>query len=242
VYEAALDWVAEILIAESARGVTSPAAALVLLHEYLRTGRPAVGAAAEQSLAAGLAAVPVEREAFARIEWLGVLRQARLFTDDPEIARVVDPLLPGAIDAVEQFRRAAYEPGEGLAGVRADAELRICSALLNAFELTGRLPYSMLAEELLHTSRRRLWRPESRRFGDDFGVNADALDVMCRVSALRHDDEYRARVVVAPGTEPLDDAAAMVEWMHGSYRGHPDAAARFALALIHWLALRALPN
>jgi hypothetical protein len=242
VYEAALDWAADVLIAEGERGITSPAAALVLLHEYLRTARPEVAAAAEQSLAAGLAALPIERDPFARIEWLGVLRESRLFTDDAGITSAVEHVLPEAIDAIEQFVRASYEPGEGLAGVRGDAELRICSALLTAFELTGRLPYSMLAEELLHTSRRQLWRPESGRFGDDFAVNADALDVMCRLSALRRDDEYRARAVVAPSTEPLDDAAAMAEWLHGCYREHPGAAARFALALIHWLALRALPN
>ena len=64
--------------------------------------------------------------------------------------------MPRAIDELEHAVAASYRPGEGLVGSgpaagrgSADDHVRAASALLTAFEMTGRLPYSMLAEELI---------------------------------------------------------------------------------------------
>ncbi len=67
-----------------------------------------------------------------------------------------------AIDQLERVVGGSYRPGEGLVrdldGVRArgsvDDHVRGASALLTAFEITGRLPYSMLAEELIAVAGR----------------------------------------------------------------------------------------
>ena len=63
-----------------------------------------------------------------------------------------------AIDQLERVVGGGYRPGDGLVARSATASrrrgsvadhVRGASALLTALELTGRLPYSMLAEELI---------------------------------------------------------------------------------------------
>jgi hypothetical protein len=106
----------------------------------------------------------------------------------------------------------------------------------------------MLAEELLYTSRRRLWQIALQRYGDDFAVNADAVFVSCRIEALRRDADYRD--LVAPPPAPADallvDVLAshqpVVEWLARHCREHAGSAARAGVALLAWLALRALPH
>jgi hypothetical protein len=61
-------------------------------------------------------------------------------------------LIPEAIDRLELIVSRAYRPGEGI-GTFGD-HVRAASALLTAYSLTGRLPYSMLAEELMVILRR----------------------------------------------------------------------------------------
>ena len=80
-------------------------------------------------------------------------------------------LVPRAIDELEHAVGASYRPGDGLrraasrAAGRGSAEdhVRAASALLTAFELTGRLPYSMLAEELIAAIAPRRRRRSSPR-------------------------------------------------------------------------------
>ena len=62
-------------------------------------------------------------------------------------AGIVDSqeLVPLAIDHLEHIVGGSYRPGEGVRGDAAD-QVHAASALLTAFEITGRLPYSMLAE------------------------------------------------------------------------------------------------
>ena len=62
-------------------------------------------------------------------------------------------LVPPAIDQLEHVVGGAYQPGAGVRGGLIN-QVRAASALLTAFEITGRLPYSMLAEELMQTARR----------------------------------------------------------------------------------------
>ena len=81
-------------------------------------------------------------------------------------APIVDPpaIVPPAIDELERIVGGAYRArrGRSLGGAARSTHRRsrVASALLTAFELTGRLPYSMLAEELMQPSR-------ARRAGDD---------------------------------------------------------------------------
>ena len=88
---------------------------------------------------------------------------------------LLDPqsIVPDAIDELERIVAAAYRPGRGLArsvndpggarGALAD-HVRTSSALLTAFDFSGRLPYPMLAEELMQFARETLWDEESGAF------------------------------------------------------------------------------
>ena len=124
---------------------------------------------------------------------------------------VVDPqtLVPAAIDELERIVGAAYRVGLGLGRFDAgDARgwipdhVRTASALLTAYEITGRLPYSMLAEELVQFVRRTKWGEAAGRFEepelDDralFVVNCDAARVLSRLAHLHGRDDYRAGAV-----------------------------------------------
>src|SRR5207244_6229805 len=84
-------------------------------------------------------------------------------------------LVPAAIDELERVAGAAYRPGAGIArrvaepdgerGRLAD-QVRAASALLAAYVRTARLPYAMLAEELMQFARRTLWDEPAGGFYD----------------------------------------------------------------------------
>jgi hypothetical protein len=166
------------------------------------------------------------------------------------VIAVFDPrdLAPKAIDELEHMVAAAYRPGDGVAhdldlpehgrGQLAD-QLRAASALLSAYVLTWRLPYGMLAEELVQFARRTLWDDEQAAFRvalteatDAFTLNCEAVRVLCRLAALHHDDDYRHVAVVAVGADYRSDAerilAAQAERAHA--RDLAEAAA-YGLAL-----------
>ena len=111
-------------------------------------------------------------------------RRWRQSPDVGEIARTIDgclqlgsvsaaagggALIADAIDELERVMRSIYTPGDGLSSQRRDpdgprASLRdhvaAGSALLTAHEITGRLPYAMLAEELAAFLSRTWWDGE----------------------------------------------------------------------------------
>jgi hypothetical protein len=102
------------------------------------------------------------------------------------------------------------------------------SALLTAFEVTGRLPYSMLAEELMQPVRR----------GDaagDIAADCGAARVLCRLATLHDDTDYRAAAVLAPGADYREDAARLL-------RAHASQVldAQVAQAALYGIALREL--
>jgi hypothetical protein len=153
-------------------------------------------------------------------------------------------IVPPAIDELERIVAGTYRPGEGLSVRRADASARLAggrgdderaaagqasdhvaaaSALLTAFEITGRLPYSMLAEELMQ-----------RRTED-----CETARVLCRLAALHDNPDYRAAAIVAPGADYRADAARMLAdcGAQASDAG-PDEAARYGIALRELMSLR----
>jgi len=163
-------------------------------------------------------------------------------------------LAPKAIDELEHIIATAYRPGDGLAhdldspdrvrGQLAD-QLRTASALLTAYVLTWRLPYGMLAEELVQFARRTLWDDEHAAFraaphegADVFVLNCEAARVLCRLAALHHDDDYRHVAVVAVGADYRTDAERILTAQAASAhaRDLSDAAA-YGLALAEFSKL-----
>ena len=125
---------------------------------------------------------------------------------------IADPaeIVPAAIDELERIVGGAYRPGAGLldaAGGRQAAcadHVRAASALLTAFEVTGRLPYSMLAEELMQTARRLPARD------DDIATECAAARALCRLAALHDDAGYRKAATIASGADYRADAARIL--------------------------------
>lgn len=168
-------------------------------------------------------------------------------------AGIVDPqeLVPAAIDQLERIVGGAYQPGGGMAhtfsaprgagpgarvqGNRAD-HVRPAAALLTAFELSARLPYSMLAEELIQVARREPW-------DEDLLVNCDAARVLCRLAALHADEDYQQAAVIAADVDYRADASRMldaqaVRAIERDGGATLDESAAYGLALREWLGLQ----
>jgi uncharacterized protein YyaL (SSP411 family) len=111
-------------------------------------------------------------------------------------------LIPAAVDDLERIVGRSYGPGEGI-GEYAD-HVRAAAALVTAFELTGRLPYAMLAEELMQSIKRGS-APEGF-----FGIACEAARVFCRLAALHDNPDYRAAAVIAPNADYRADATRIL--------------------------------
>jgi uncharacterized protein YyaL (SSP411 family) len=239
---AALEWIADTLVHQIARGQISPSAVTVLLHHYTATPRADVREAIESALTAGLAQAGAARDPRLRCRWVGVLADASAWSDDERLPQAVQASLAATVEELESFVRASYEPGDGLPGHSLADQMSCASALLTAFELTGRLPYSMLAEELVQTARKRQWSEPAAGFPDDLVSTAIAIQLFCRLALLHRDPDYADAAVVARDTSYEADAARAVAMGNGLYRQHPDAAAEYGAALITWFALNGYPN
>jgi uncharacterized protein YyaL (SSP411 family) len=175
------------------------------------------------------------------------------------VISVFDPrdLAPKAIDALEHLVAAAYRPGEGLIhdldapnGARGHLADHMCTAaaLLSAYVLTWRLPYGMLAEELVQFARRALWDDQHASFRESpeavtdsrpFVLNCDAVRVLCRLAALHHDDDYRHVAVVAADANYKADAERILMAHASSANGRDLAdAAAYGLALAEYTNLQ----
>lgn len=164
------------------------------------------------------------------------------------LARDVD-LLPAAVDRLEHVIGHAYRPGEGVShtlhgedrGGLAD-QFAAAAALLTAFEMTGRLPYAMLAEELVQTSRRTAWDDDAGAFAapdaDALDVNCDAVRVLCRLGALHRDGEYRAAAVVAHDADYRADSSRILERFAVDAAAQGGGAALYGLALAEYMKLQ----
>jgi hypothetical protein len=151
-------------------------------------------------------------------------------------AEVVEPgdLIQDAIDQLERVVGGSYRPGKGLvrdldglhARASVDDHVRGASALLTAFEITGRLPYSMLAEELIAVAGRA--RPS------DAGlvIQCQRARVLCRLAALHADPDYRGAAVIADGADYRGEASRILASESVRARAAtPSAAAAYGLAL-----------
>jgi len=151
-----------------------------------------------------------------------------------------------AIDALERVVAGAYRPGQGvshgiaktpfLRGGLSD-HVRSASALLTAYMLTARLPYAMLADELMQSVLRTPpSEPEGRAV--PFAVECDLARVFCRLAALHHDEEYRRTAVLAVHEDYAADAARTLAALASSVRERGVEAAPFGLALAEYLNVR----
>ena len=151
-----------------------------------------------------------------------------------------------AIDALERVIAGAYRPGQGVSHEMAKPmfvrgglsdHVRSASALLTAYMLTARLPYAMLADELMQSVLRT---PPSEPEGRDvpFALNCELARVLCRLAALHHDEEYRRRAVLPVDEDYAADAARTLTALALSVRERGVDAALFGLALAEWLNLQ----
>jgi uncharacterized protein YyaL (SSP411 family) len=242
VENAALDWIAGEVVDAMGGGRPSPSAVLFLLRRYTASGQDSLRGAIESGLTSGLDASLSESDPRIRCQWLNVFAEAAAISDDERLAARVNEGLPSTIDELERLARAAYEPGEGLVGAPLADQLRSARAFLIAFELTGRLPYSMLAEELVQVARRRSWDDHRGAFDASFAVNASAAQLMCRLAALHRDAGYASAAVIASHATYARDVERILSWLEPIARAHGADVAEYGMALLDWFALRALPN
>jgi hypothetical protein len=153
-------------------------------------------------------------------------------------ADLVDPreLVPAAIDELERIVGTVYSPGVGLGGKISAPEavrgrfadhVRTASALLTAFERTGRLPYSMLADELMQFAQRNLT-------DKPFLLKCEAARVLTRLAVLHASPAYRDAAVLSPNVDYDDDAARILMSFEPEFRGYGVDAAVYGLALTEW--------
>ena len=121
-------------------------------------------------------------------------------------------LIPEAIDCLEQVVSRAYRPGDGI-GTFGD-HIRAASALLTAYALTDRLPYSMLAEELMVIARvggsETIRQEPSAMTRTSSSMSCEAARVFCRLAALHDNLDYRRRAIIAPDADYRADAARVL--------------------------------
>jgi len=143
-------------------------------------------------------------------------------------AEIRDPraIIPDTIDQLERVVGAAYHPGDRLAHdwrapARRDGDLvdhvQCAAVLLAAYQATARIPYAMLAEELMQYARRTWWDDEAGALTDaagghsrTFEVNCAAARVWCWLARLHADDDYRRAAVVAPDADYRLQAARIL--------------------------------
>jgi hypothetical protein len=145
-----------------------------------------------------------------------------------------------AVDELERVVDRAYDPGNGLTPADVHDQLAFGLTLIDAYHATGRLPYAMLAEELLQVSRRTGWNAATRAFGElfddrSFLVNCDAACLLSAVARLHDDGDYQKAAVIAPGCDYWDDAACVMGALTEACESQPLAlAARFGVVLIEF--------
>lgn len=245
--------VAHVIDAVGASDAVDPVAVRFLLSQYAATGRDDLSAIVGAALGRALGQHEGDRSTPA--EWLQLFADAAVWSDDEQIRAATAQRLAGAdggaadaidaalqasaalgdgarlsslVDDLERLIGRGYEPGDG---VEAADQFAVASALLTAFEITGRLPYAMLAEELVQTSQRR------GAAHTDAASACRAARVLCRLASLHADEAYVGAAVVAGGADYRGDAQRLLDDYAPRALETPRDAALYGLALAHWLGL-----
>ena len=214
---------------------SAPAAWLFLLRDFIATGHPPTGDIVERGLTAALRLASADADPCRRVQWVRLVAEAVLISDDPRLVQVVETSLPAAVDLLDERVRGWFEPGEGLRGQSLEVHLAYANALLDAFDMTGRLPYSTRADELVQLARRHpAVQPGAPEFSDL--AAADLLRALTRVQKLHADPDYRAAVGREAGGMDTAESARLAEAFDG-WRGDTRAAAHVGLALLGRFAL-----
>ena len=236
--DARLEWLTERLLTAWSDGTAvSPAMLTFMLRRYIASGRPDLRGPLERGLAQAIERVGVERDLFARTEWLSTLSESALVVDDQQLLDAVGASLPSVVDDLERRVQTAYEPGEGLCDATIGEHFKLATSLLTVFELTSRTQYAMLAEELLQIARRRWWNESLGTFNAEFEANCRAVRVLCGLAALHADRTYLASAVIHRNACYATDARLTLAWLSAEYQDHPDAASLYGIALLDCLAL-----
>ena len=169
-----------------------------------------------------------------------------------------DDVATSAIDELERIVGRSYEPGDGLTGQGLLVHSAAASALLTAFAVAGRLPYAMLADELIQFSRRTWWNdtvggfdanaepsiqnPEPRtQNAEGFLANCEMARVLCRMALLHADSSYRDIAVLAPRANYTEDARRTLARLAPPVDPTGDSAL-YALALDDYLKIESFPH
>jgi hypothetical protein len=153
-------------------------------------------------------------------------------------------LLGAAIDELERVVCLTYRPGERLprslrnpdaddGGI--EEHVAAAAALLTAHDLTARLPYSMLAEELMQAVRRSGGLhadggPDSAPEGPHHTECCAIARVLCRLARLHDDEDYRRSAVIARSSDYRAEAKAVLEEIPLPDGERSEDAAMFGLA------------
>lgn len=142
-------------------------------------------------------------------------------------------VVPQAIDELERVVAIVYAPGRS--PHNPSESVRMASALLTAFEITARLPYAMLAEELVQALKRNVWDAAGGGFVASFEVNCEAACVLGRLAALHRNAEYRAAAIIAAGADYDGDADRMLAALAHARSARDLRGAAYGLALVERL-------
>jgi len=83
-----------------------------------------------------------------------------------------------------------------------------------------------------------VFRTEASGANAPFALACRAIGVLCRLTALRAEPDYREAVTVAPGVGYKDLAERLLATEARRYQDQGPASAAYGLALAEWLALR----
>jgi uncharacterized protein YyaL (SSP411 family) len=150
--------------------------------------------------------------------------------------------------ALERVALTLYRPGAGVSHYQSRGggsmaflqdQVRMAAALITAAQLTGRVPYVMLAEELMQFSRRTLWDEASGGFFDrkapeaaegdvgPAGERVKPFDVNCEAARA-----LAALAMVSEQEQYLESARQALASQTPFYRGHGLVGAAYALAAL----------
>ena len=171
--EDSLDWIADTLIASLASGAASPSAVLFVLRSYTASGRADLRDAIEAGLTTGLDQIAAEPiPVVAASGWVCSPKRPRSPTTNGWWrVSACTSRRPSTVSSGSCDRRTNRARGWSVRML--SDQIRSALAFLTAFELTGRLPYSMLAEELLQIARRDAWDRDGAGFGAELPRQRD---------------------------------------------------------------------